>query len=224
MNANSIKNVVIAGAGGLVGSNLLSILISDLTVNSILVLSSGPKEIRHPKVRVRQTDYRDLSKLIKDASGADVLYCCVGTTMAIAGTKEAFKKVDYDIPLNLAKFASRCGIPRFIVVSSVGADPESNNFYLRTKGEMERDVARTGPFKKVAFVRPSLLLGERQDLRKRERLGQLLAVLCMPFFKGKLEKYKPVSSSMVARAMTGIFNSVNNQKVYEFRDLEWLGR
>ncbi|MFM9008853.1 MAG: NAD(P)H-binding protein [Bacteroidota bacterium] len=225
MFANQLKRVVIAGAGGLVGSKLMELLIADLTVSQVVVFSSKPRTYPHPKVIVQVTaDYSKLERFRGQLEGFDVLYCCVGSTMAKAGSEEAFRKVDYTIPLALANLASLCSIPRLMVISSVGADASSRNFYLRTKGEMERDILELFRFKKLAFIRPSLIIGARDEDRPAERWAQLILFPLAGLFLGRFKKYKPLEDITIAKAMTAIFNSVNNQKVYEANDLDWLGR
>ncbi|MCE2846550.1 MAG: NAD-dependent epimerase/dehydratase family protein [Sphingobacteriales bacterium] len=225
MFANQLKRVVIAGAGGLVGSRLMELLMADLTVSQIVVFSSKPRTYSHPKVIVHVTsDYTKLERFRSQLEGFDVLYCCVGSTMAKSGSEAAFRKVDYAIPMALANLASLCSIPRFMVISSVGADASSRNFYLRTKGEMERDILELFQFKKLAFIRPSLIIGARDEVRPAERWAQLILFPIAGFFIGRFKKYKPLEDITIAKAMTAIFHSVNNQKVYEANDLDWLGR
>ena len=224
MNANELKRVAIAGAGGLVGSRLMEILLGDVSVSAIVVFSSTQRTYSHPKVKVIVTDYVGLDRHCNELERFDVLYCCVGSTIAKAGSEEAFRKVDYAIPLALANLASLCGISRFVVISSVGADANSKNFYLRTKGEMERDILELFHFRKLAFIRPSLIIGARDENRPMERWAQLLLYPLSGLFLGKLKKYKPLPDITIAKAMAAIYHSVNNQKVYEADDLEWLGR
>ncbi|MBK9637203.1 MAG: hypothetical protein IPO63_05090 [Bacteroidetes bacterium] len=116
-----------------------------------------------------------------------MLFCCIGTTIKKAGSQEAFRKVDYQIPLDLAALAEKARINKFIVISSLGADPLSNNFYLKTKGEMERDPIKGYSFQNSAFVRPSLLLGPRHEFRFGERFAQFFMVL-FSFFDGRKTK------------------------------------
>lgn len=224
MHSNQLKIIVLVGATGLIGSRLLEALLTDVTVNKLIVLSRRPLERKHPKLELLITDFHDLDGYAEKLSGAGILYCCIGTTMRKAGSKEAFREVDYQLPLKLAELASKAGIKKFIAVSSVGADPSGTNFYLRTKGEMERDITASFRFQKLAFLRPSMLLGPRTEFRFGERVGQLFMILLSPFMRGRMARYKPIHDFTVAKAMISISNSVNNQRVYESPELEWLGK
>lgn len=221
---NSIKTVVVAGASGLVGSKLMEMLCENVTVKKIIVLSRRPLEFENPKVQVVLTDFTRLQSVQSKVEGADVVYCCIGSTIKKAGSREAFRKVDYQIPYDLAALASLAGIPKLIIISSIGSNPSSRNFYLRVKGEMERDISADFRFQKLAFLRPSLLVGVRQEFRLGERLMQLLMSLFSFAFVGRLSRFRPVTDQTVAKAMVSISNSVNNQKVYESVELPWLGR
>ncbi len=146
------RSVVLAGATGLVGSRVLELLQSDLTVDKIYVLSRKEPDHLPSKAELIRTDFTRLQDLAARILHAETLFCCIGTTMRKAGSKEAFRAVDYEIPLQLAALASEAGIKKFLVISSLGADPESKNFYLQTKGEMERDIDARFRFKKLAFL------------------------------------------------------------------------
>lgn len=221
---NSIKTVVVAGASGLVGSKLMQMLCENVTVKKIIVLSRRPLEFENPRVQVVMTDFTRLQTVREKVEGADVIFCCVGTTIKKAGSRDAFRKVDYQIPYDLASLASRAGIHKLIIISSIGANPRSKNFYLRVKGEMERDIAADFRFQKLAFLRPSLLVGDRQEFRFGERLMQLMMSLFSFAFAGRFSRFRPVTDQTVAKAMISISNSVNNQKIYDSVELPWLGR
>ncbi len=222
-SGDSQRIAVLVGGSGLVGSRLLELFLDDIAYRQVVVLNRRPLGIQHPKLREVITDFTDEDLLLNAMKGAEVLFCCIGTTIRIAGSKEAFRQVDYEIPVRLARLAEKAEIHRFLVVSSVGANPNSGNFYLRTKGEMERDVAAFR-FLKLAIVRPSLLLGPRKDFRLGERMAQIFTVLCMPLMFGPFRKYKPVHRDVVAKALINLSLSVNNQRIYESEDLYWLGK
>jgi nucleoside-diphosphate-sugar epimerase len=223
MHNNQLKEIVVAGATGLVGSKLMEMLLADVTVHKLIVLSRSEVEWKHIKVQCIITDFDRLDQYVSRVSNAHALFCCIGTTIKRAGSKEAFKKVDYQIPLNLAGLAQKARINKFIVISSLGADPQSGNFYLKTKGEMEKDITVNYSFQKLAFLRPSLLLGPRTEFRLGERFAQLFLYLFSFLMIGRLKKYKPITDYKVAKAMISISNSINNQKVYEAEELMYLG-
>ncbi len=217
------RNVILAGSSGLVGRQLLTELIQDISVGKILLLNRRPSGVQHAKIEEVITDFSDLHKVEQKFLGFEVLFCCIGTTMKIAGSKEAFMKVDYNIPIQLAESAVRKDVKKFIVISSLGADPKSSNFYLQTKGRMEEKIGAL-KFFKIAFIRPSMLLGPRKEFRLGEKIGQVLMLLFSFLMIGSLKKYKAISHETVAKAMLCLSHSVNNQRVYESDDLTYLGR
>lgn len=223
MHNNHLKEIVVVGATGLVGSKLMDLLLADVTVHRLILLSRSEVEWTHKKVQCIIADFDNLDQYVSHVQNAHALFCCIGTTIKKAGSKEAFRKVDYQIPLNIAALAYKAGINKLIIISSLGADPKSDNFYLRTKGEMEKDIAVNYTFQKLAFLRPSLLLGQRNEIRWVERFAQLFLFLFSFLMVGRLKKYKPIADYKVAKAMISISNSFNNQKIYESEELMYLG-
>lgn len=193
------RTAIVFGASGLVGSQLTDILVREEEYDNIIVFTRRPLKSESPRVQEILTDFSDLTQMEGHFSGSDV-FCCLGTTIKKAKTKENFRQVDFDLPVAIASIASRKPVHRFVVISSIGASAESRNFYLRTKGEMEQAV-RGILGDRAILVRPSLLLGQRADRRTGEILGKWFSVLLNPFFIGKLARYKSIHASDVARAM-----------------------
>jgi uncharacterized protein YbjT (DUF2867 family) len=223
MHNNHLKSIIVVGATGSVGNKLMDLLLADVTVHRLVLLSRSEVEWTNKKVENILADFDNLDQYVSKVENANTLFCCIGTTIKKAGSKDAFRKVDYQIPLNLAALAEKAGIKKLIIVSSLGADPKSDNFYLKTKGEMERDIAVNYSFQKLAFLRPSLLLGARHEFRLGERLAQFFLFLFTFLMIGRLKKYKPIHDYKVAKAMISISNSLNNQKIYESEELMYLG-
>ena len=196
------RTAILFGATGLVGSHLLEILIKEEEYAKIVLFNRKPVKALHsvsPKIEEIITDFHDLKQLEGYGKGSD-LYCCLGTTIKKAKTKESFRQVDFDLPVVIASIASRKPFNRFVVISSIGANAESRNFYLRTKGEMEQAV-RGILGEKAIIVRPSMLLGQRNEYRFGEVLGKWFSGLLSPILIGKLARYKGIQASDVARAM-----------------------
>jgi uncharacterized protein YbjT (DUF2867 family) len=128
------------------------------------------------------------------------VFCTLGTTIRKAGSQPSFRIVDHDYPLAIARQAAEAGAEQFLVVSSVGANPQSSNFYLHTKGELEDSLAAL-PFRSLHIFRPSFLLGNRPEKRAGERLGIALAKFLGPLLAGPLTPYRPIAARAVARAM-----------------------
>jgi uncharacterized protein YbjT (DUF2867 family) len=200
------KTAIVVGATGLIGSYVVNILKDKDEFERIIILGRRDIEIQHPKIEVFITDFQDLDKFNFWAD-ADCLFCCIGTTIAVAGTKENFRKVDYGIPKALCPYCENYSIS-FLLVSSVGADKNSSNFYLKTKGETEDAVINSG-IKTVHIFRPSMLLGPRKEKRLGEQIGKIFMQITNPLMLGGLKRYKAVKAETVANAM--INESLKNE-------------
>jgi uncharacterized protein YbjT (DUF2867 family) len=189
----------ILGASGLVGRHCLDALLSSRTFASVVALNRRhlPRQ-QHPNLTERVLDLWRLAP--SDFAGITDLFCATGSTIAKAGSQQEFRRIDYELPLSAARVAFGSGVQRFVLVSSVGADVESRNFYLRTKGELERDLTLLG-FKGLYIFRPSLLLGKREELRPLETVAVRFAPALNIVLWGSLKRYRAVSARAVARAM-----------------------
>jgi uncharacterized protein YbjT (DUF2867 family) len=193
------RTAVVLGASGLVGGFCLRALVDDPDYSRVVTF--GRRELpvfTRAKVAQRVADLESL--IAEDFRGAQDVFCALGTTIRKAGSQAAFRHVDLDLPLRSAREALNAGVEQFIVVSSVGADAESKNFYLRTKGELERELARL-PFKAVHILRPSLLIGKRAEFRLAEVIAMALAPALDLVTLGALRKYHSVRAETVGKAM-----------------------
>ncbi len=193
------KTALLAGATGLIGSALLPLLLASDRYAKVIVVGRRPVSISHPKLVQVVTELGQLEaeclRLI-----ADDVYCCLGTTIRQAGSREAFYEVDFLYVVQLAALTAANFAAQFLVVSSLGADTNSRFYYSRVKGEMEAAVRQT-PFRAIHIFRPSLLLGERPTSRLGERLGAAVLALARPLLRGGWAKYRPVAAATVAQAM-----------------------
>lgn len=192
------KTATLIGATGLIGSQILQQLIDDTDFRKIKVLVRRPFKFVHPKIELIQLDFGDEVAYQAAVAGSDVVFCSVGTTLKqVNSDMVAYRKIDYDIPVNAARFCVATGCPKFILVSSIGANSQSSNFYLKLKGEVEEKVGSLG-LSSVAIFRPSMLLGERAEFRLGEKVGQaLMGVLGFMIPK----PYKAIDVKTVAKAM-----------------------
>jgi uncharacterized protein YbjT (DUF2867 family) len=195
------KIALVAGATGMVGGQLLNILLDAPDYARVYAVTRRPLGREHPRLANRVVVFARMAEQLKGLVVSDA-YCCIGTTIADAGSQEAFRDVDLDAVLQFAQAARALQASRFIVVSSVGADTASKKFYLRTKGEMESAITAVG-FPSVDILQPSLLLGSRRQLRPLELAGRLLAPLVNPLLTGKREIYRAIPAEVVARGMLG---------------------
>ncbi|MEK6628516.1 MAG: NAD(P)H-binding protein [Bdellovibrionota bacterium] len=205
-----MKTAVVIGSTGLIGSLVVKKLARDSVFSQIIAIVRNKASLTdiafsNPKVRLLQFDFKNWPELEVQVSSnigtsEASFFCCLGTSITQAGSQEAFKKVDYGYVVTFAKLAKSCRAQQLLIVSALGANKNSKNFYNKTKGEMEEAVQRefSGA---LHFLRPSLLLGERKDFRLIERIAVLLAPIYSPLLMGSLRKYRPVSAEKVAQAM-----------------------
>ncbi|WP_151087608.1 NAD(P)H-binding protein [Hymenobacter baengnokdamensis] len=193
------KTALLAGATGLVGSELLPLLLASERYAKVIVVGRRPVSFEHPKLTQVTTELDQLED-VRLRLIADDVYCCLGTTIRQAGSQSAFYKVDFLYVVKLAALTAANFAAQFLVVSSLGADVDSRFYYSRVKGEMEAAVRQT-PFRAIHIFRPSLLLGERAQPRLGERLGAVVLSLVKPLLRGGWRKYRPVAAATVAQAM-----------------------
>lgn len=184
----------IVGSTGFIGKLLLDLLQDDLDFESVSVLARRKIELG-PKFKLL---VGDINK--QELSHLDVAFCALGTTMKTAGSKEAFYHVDHDLVIDFAQKAKTAGATTFVLVSSVGADPNSSSYYLKVKGETEEDLKEIG-FKSIIILRPSMLMGDRNEFRFGELIGKAAMTVFNPLMLGSLTKYKGIQGKTVARCM-----------------------
>jgi uncharacterized protein YbjT (DUF2867 family) len=191
-----MRTAVIAGATGLVGSELLLQLLDDPRYARVIALVRRASPLAHSKLSMIMADFLHPEDALGDTRVDDV-FCCLGTTMAKAGTREKFYEVDYQFPLALARATQALGASQFLLVSALGAKKTSAIFYNRVKGEVEEAINKLG-FHTLHIFRPSLLLGPRLEKRAGEGAAKLLYKVFGPLVP---MKYKGVEAGTVARAM-----------------------
>jgi uncharacterized protein YbjT (DUF2867 family) len=185
----------------MVGGLLVQALIAAPDYSRVFALTRRPLGREHPKLANRIVIFERMAEQLKGLTAQDA-FCCIGTTIAEAGSEDAFREVDVDAVLLFAQAARAAGASRFVVVSSVGANPSSKKFYLRTKAEMEDAVTMLG-FTSVDILQPGLLLGSRKQARPLEVLGALVAPLINPLLTGSREAWRAIPAEVVAKAMIG---------------------
>jgi len=198
------KSALIAGATGLVGGYVLRRLLAHPSYARVEILVRRELPVRDPKLTQRIVEFARLGDGAPGVAPDDV-FCCLGTTIRKAGSEEAFRRVDYDYPLALARLAKAVGAGKFLMVSALGADPKSAVFYNRVKGEVEQEIAAVG-LPAAYFFRPSLLLGPRAESRRGEKIAIAVGKLIAPLLICGLRKYRPIHADSVAAAMIYVAN------------------
>lgn len=211
-----MSHYAIIGASGLIGSCIIDELL-ETTDNKITVISRRPLGFSNSRIQELIVDFKNQLALTEALKGIDAVFIAIGTTQKkMKGDLVAYRKVDYDIPVAVAEACVLNNVPKLLLVSSVGADSSSSNFYLRLKGEVEEAIAKMSiPY--IGIFQPSLLLGDRKEFRLGEKISQLI----MPLFSFVIpSKYKPIAASSVAKAM--IREAIHNEagvRKYTYKDL-----
>jgi len=190
------KTALIAGASGLTGGYLLNLLLESPEYSTVIAYVRKSSGLTHPKLKEILVDWETLLEPV----AAEDVFCCLGTTIKKAGSQEAFRRVDYDYPLQLAQLQYRGGSQQFLLVSAMGADAKSAIFYSRVKGELENALQSIG-YKSLHIFRPSFIAGPRKESRPGEKIGLAIFSLLSPLFIGPLKKYAPIQAEHIARAM-----------------------
>lgn len=199
MNRTARRSALVLGSTGLIGSHLIEQLLDHPDYHRVVAPVRQRTAREHPSYAEAVVSFDRL----EEHAGlfeVDDVFCCLGTTMRSAGSQENFRKVDQIYPMTAARIAFARGVRRFLLVSSLGANASSRNFYLRVKGETEEGVF-SHAFDLVASFRPSMLLGARKEVRWKDRVLLPLLRVLSPVFAGPLRKYRPVDAACVARAL-----------------------
>ena len=212
-----MKTALLFGASGLVGSHLLNQLISNNNYSKIKLFVRSTIEINDPKIEIIQTDFNNLENHKEDIKGDDCFFC-IGTTKKNSPDKKEYKRVELDVPKQIAQIAKSNSVNSFVFVSSGYADPKSSGDYLKFKGEVEEELKRLN-FLKLGIMRPSFLLGDRKEKRVGEKIGIFVFKLLTPLLLGPLKKMKPIHSEIVARLMIRVANEDLQKNTFESNEI-----
>jgi len=211
------QTAVVLGATGLIGSHLLEQLLNDDAFTKVRVLVRRPLELQHPKLEVYITDFSNYADYQTKLGTGDCIFSCIGTTNAnVKGDKALYRTIDFDIPVNAARFGKEAGFQQFLLVSAAGANSKSFFFYPRLKGEVEEVIA-TFRFKSFHVFRPSFLLGNRKEQRAGESIGKNLFQFFSFFIPSK---YRGIQATDVAKAMINAAKEgKEGVKAYYYRNM-----
>ena len=215
-----MKTALLFGSSGLVGGHLLNQLIKDTNYSKIKLFVRKDPEIRDPKVEVIKTDFTNLQNHKEDIIGDDC-FVCIGTTKKSSPDKDDYRKVELDIPKEIAKIAKSNLVNSFIFVSALYANPKSSGDYVRFKGLVEEELKRLN-FQKLVLMRPSFLMGDRKEKRVGEKIGIFVFKLLSPLLLGPLKKMRPIHSETVAKAMIRAANENLEKNIFESNEIAEL--
>ncbi|MBT8289548.1 MAG: NAD-dependent epimerase/dehydratase family protein [Muriicola sp.] len=199
------KTAIILGVTGLTGGLLLNKLLDDQRYSRIRAFSRSSTGIVHPKYEEYLGDLLYLSQF-SSIFTADEVYCCIGTTKSKTPDKDKYRKIDLGIPVEAARLCVKNNIDIFVVMSSLGANPNSSVSYSKIKGEMEKDVLELG-IPQTYILQPSLISGERGEKRSGEKIAKMIFTVLNVFLIGPLRKYRSIPAEDIAKAMLWLANN-----------------
>tara|TARA_B000000532_G_scaffold5368_1_gene4188 strand:- start:1101 stop:1757 length:657 start_codon:yes stop_codon:yes gene_type:complete len=208
-----MKTALLFGSSGLIGGHLTKQLIENSSYSKVKLFVRSDPKISDPKIEVIKTDFNNLQNHKDEITGDDCFFC-IGTTKQNAPDKDEYRRIEYNIPVEIAKIAKSNSIKSFLYVSSGFADPKSSGAYLKNKGDVEEELKSLN-FLKLGIMRPSFLIGDRKEERIGEKIGIFIFKLISPFFLGPLKKMKPINSEKVAKAMIKIANENLKKTILE---------
>ena len=212
-----MKIALLFGASGLVGRHLLNQLISNNNYSKIKLFVRSAIDLNDPKIEIIQTDFNNLENHREDIKGDDCFFC-IGTTKQNSPDKNEYRRVELDVPKEIAQIAKSNLVNSFVFVSSGYADSKSSGDYLKFKGLVEEELKRLS-FSKLGIMRPSFLMGDRKEKRVGEKVGIFIFKLLSPLLLGPLKKMKPIHSKKVAKVMIKIANGDFKQNVFESNEI-----
>ena len=217
-----MKTALVFGASGLVGNQLVNLLIQSSDFNKIKLFVRSSIKFESSKVEVIQTDFYNLSNYSKDIKGDDCFYC-IGTTKKNSPDKSEYKRVELEIPKEIGQISKLNLVKTFSFVSSGYANPKHSGDYLRYKGLVE-EYLKSLNFNKLVILRPSFLIGDRVDNRIGEKIGIIIFKILSPIFIGPLKKMKPIQALLVAKAMMNISKNDLTKVTFESNEIVDLSK
>ena len=216
-----MKTALIFGSSGLIGSHFLDLIIKDNNYNKIkLFIRSEPSKV-NSKIEIIKTDFDNLENQKNIITGDDCFFC-IGTTRKNTPDKNEYIKVEYNIPVEVAKIAKSNSINNFIYISSLGANPNAASLYLKNKGQTEEALIKLN-FSNLSILRPSILLGNRKENRVGEKIGIFAMKTLSPLFLGSLKKYKPIKVECVVKTMLQVAQKNYQKNVFESDEIIKIG-
>lgn len=213
--------VTIAGATGLTGNFCLQELLQNENISGVIAIGRKPTDIKHYKLKEVLLHNNKLPDIVK----SDAFICCLGTTIKKAGTKEAFKSIDMELPVYLANKLKNNGCNTVAVVSAMGANPKSSIFYNNVKGQME-EAMKDINLNSLSILRPSIISGPRKEKRFGEKMGLIFMKVINPLLLGSLKNYKAIKASDIAKALVHcVINKKEGTTIYlsgEIKELALL--
>ena len=217
-----MKTAIIFGSSGLIGNELFKTILLKKSYDKIKVFVRSIPEINNPKVEIIKTDFTNIEQY-KDKIKGDECFFCIGTTKKDTPDKDEYRRIEYNIPVDVAKIAKANSVNSFFYISSIGANPNASSNYLKNKGQVEEELKNLN-FSKLAIIRPSLLIGNRKSFRLGEIIFTPIMNTLTFFAFGSLKKYKPIKIENVVKAIFYISKNTSDKIVYESDQLDKIAK
>ena len=219
MEVTTTKKIsLVAGSTGLIGNLLIEELVK--SGKEVIAISRNKNISEDKQIFNKVVDFDDKESLDGLFTNITDVFICLGTTIKKAGSNEEFRKVDVDYCFSIAEAASKAEVPNLSIVTSIGADSESNNFYLKCKGEVEEMISSLC-FKSLSIYRPGLLIGKREENRLAESIGQIIQPrLIDPLLRGSSKKYRSVKAADLAYTLQKLSGVKEGKTIYQFEDFK----
>jgi len=216
-----MKTALIFGSSGLIGSQLLELIINSNKYSNIKLFVRTELSNSNSKVEIIKTDFNNLENHKKSIIGDDCFFC-IGTTRKKTPDKNEYIKIEYNLPVEVAKIAKENSVNSFTYVSSLGANPNASGLYLKNKGQAEENIKKLN-FSKLFILRPSVLLGDRKENRIGEKIGIFVMKTLSPLFIGKFKKYKPIKVENVAKTILHVTQKDYQKTIFESDEIIEIG-
>lgn len=219
--SQSKHKALVLGSTGLIGSETLDLLLKNDKYEAVYAVTRRNLEINNQKLIQIVADMDTIEPALKDIA-VDHFFCCVGTTKDKTPDQTSYYKIDLDYPVKVSSILKNNGCTTICAISSIGANADSSNFYLKLKGEVEQALLQLG-FQNIFIFRPSLLLGQRKEFRLMEKIAQYIYPLINPLLFGKMKNYRSIASKVVASAMINIATSEKSgSHIYQTQEIKKL--
>ena len=217
-----MKTAIIFGSSGLIGNELFKTILLNNSYDKIKIFVRSMPEINNRKVEIIKTDFTNLEQY-KDKIKGDECFFCIGTTKKDTPDKDEYRRIEYNIPVDVAKIAKANSVNSFFYISSIGANPNASSNYLKNKGQVEEELKNLN-FSKLAIIRPSLLVGNRKSFRLGEVIFTPIMNTLTIFAFGSLKKYKPIKIEDVVKATLYISKNESKEIIFESDELERIAK
>ena len=216
-----MKTALIFGSSGLIGNHLLELILKDNNYNKIKLFVRSDLTDVNSKIEIIKTDFNNIENH-KDKIVGDDCFFCIGTTRKNTPDKNEYIKIEYNLPIEVAKIAKSNSINNFIYISSLGANPNAASLYLKNKGQTEQELIKLN-FMNLSILRPSILLGNRKENRVGEKIGIFAMKTLSPLFLGNMKKYKPIKVEYVSKTMLQVAQKDYQKNIFESDEIVKIG-